>query len=563
MSRWLAVPALLCSLLPVLAFWWQQGRAVPVADAPSSQVPCVSYAPYRDGQSPFDEALVVPPEQIAEDLARLRLLTGCVRTYSVDQGLDAVPRIARDLGMTVMLGAWIGRDRQENERELAKVVDLAERYPESIRAIIVGNEVLLRREQPSAQLIAMIEKVRAAVPMLVTYADVWEFWQEHPEVAAAVDFVTIHTLPYWEDEPRPIDEAVPHVLAIWRQMSALFPGKAVFIGEAGWPSAGRMREGARPGLVEQARFIRELMIGVEPGGIGLNVIEAFDQPWKRALEGTVGGHWGLLGSDRQPKFPLQGPVSGEPDWLLLFGCSAAAALLLLAPALRSAGQLSARRLFALTCAGAVAGTLLVLGVRDGLVSSRTTGDWLVLALRAASAAVAAGQVLEALAARQRRRFALSIFQLLQAVRRRQFPDASWRDTILGVARATALFGAAASALCLLFDPRYRDFATPLMALPGLAFLVLALAGRRRDVAMHLRADIAEERLLAGVLALAALAVAVLEGFANHQALAWAGGALLLAAAVALDPGEPRAVQRHRRSRAIAPSNAPPAESAGA
>ncbi len=31
----------------------------------------------------------------------------------------------------------------------------------------------------------------------------------------------------------------------------------------------------------------------------VNVIEAFDQPWKRALEGTVGGHWGLFDDDKR------------------------------------------------------------------------------------------------------------------------------------------------------------------------------------------------------------------------------------------------------------------------
>ncbi|MFO1145334.1 MAG: hypothetical protein U1E33_01675, partial [Rhodospirillales bacterium] len=274
MSRCFAVPALLLSLLPVLAFWWWQGRPVAIPDAPSAEVPCASYAPYRHGQTPFDEDQVIPRAQIAGDLALLRKITPCVRTYTVAQGLDVVPAIARELGMKVMLGAWIRLQRVKNEKEIADVIALANAYPDTVKAVIVGNEVLLRREQPSSELAAIIARVRTAVPMPVTYADVWEFWQKHPEVAGAVDFVTIHVLPYWEDIPHPIGSAVPYVANIWQQMSAEFAGKKVFIGEAGWPSAGRMRDGARPGRLEQARFVRELLITAERDGIGVNIIEA-------------------------------------------------------------------------------------------------------------------------------------------------------------------------------------------------------------------------------------------------------------------------------------------------
>jgi glucan 1,3-beta-glucosidase len=565
MSRWFIAPAFALALMPLLAYWWTQGRAVAVAEAPSSQVPCVSYAPYRDGQTPFDEDLVIPAAQIAEDLARLQPITRCVRTYSVDHGLAEVPAIARDLDMTVMLGAWIGRERQKNEKELEKVIELAQRYPESVKAVIVGNEVLLRREQPPAALKAMIERVRAAVPMPVTYADVWEFWQKHPEVAEVVDFITIHTLPYWEDEPQAIDEAVPHVLDIWRQMSTLFPDRRVLIGEAGWPSAGRMREGARPGPVEQARFLRELMIAADKNDIDLNVIEAFDQPWKRKLEGTVGGHWGLLNSTRRAKFALQGPVSGEPRWLALFGASAGLAMLLLVPAVCRAPRMTTIGWICLAFAAAFAGVLLVQGIRDGIDGSRTFWDWATLFFRAATGTVAAVLAMEGLVAGTPRLSPLPAEALLEAIRRFRRPAAPWREAVLGAARTAALFGAAASTLCLLFDARYRDFAAALIAVPAFSFLLLALAARRRPRGGGgERADLGEERLLAAVLAVGAVSVAISEGMANHQALAWAGVSLVFSVSVMIDRGRQQQVAaRYRRSSAMAPSSAPPAESSGA
>ena len=58
----------------------------------------------------------------------------------------------------------------------------------------------------------------------------------------AVDFVTIHILPYWDDFPVGAEFAAAHVDAIRRQVAVAFPGKEILIGETGWPSEGRMRE---------------------------------------------------------------------------------------------------------------------------------------------------------------------------------------------------------------------------------------------------------------------------------------------------------------------------------
>src|SRR2546423_1804406 len=109
----------------------------------------------------------------------------------------------------------------------------------------------------------------------------------------------IHILPYWEDFPVPARDAAAHVDAIRAQMVAAFPGKDVFVGEFGWPSAGRMRESALPSPVNQARTMHEVLEHAKRENYRVNLIEAYDQPWKRQLEGTVGGHWGLFGAYRR------------------------------------------------------------------------------------------------------------------------------------------------------------------------------------------------------------------------------------------------------------------------
>ena len=102
---------------------------------------------------------------------------------------------------------WIGKEEKQAVAEIATLKELAAQYPEVIKAIIVGNEVLLRGDQTDVQLAKYIKEVKEALPQYpVTYADVWEFWLKYPKIKELTDFVTIHILPYWEDEPKNIHD---------------------------------------------------------------------------------------------------------------------------------------------------------------------------------------------------------------------------------------------------------------------------------------------------------------------------------------------------------------------
>ena len=108
---------LLISLGVIAAVWWWLATPVTLARAPidpAAKLYCVSYAPFRDGQTPLNPDLIVSPEQIQEDLIELAKISQCVRTYSVDNGLDKVPELASKVGLKVLLGVWIGDNRQKN-----------------------------------------------------------------------------------------------------------------------------------------------------------------------------------------------------------------------------------------------------------------------------------------------------------------------------------------------------------------------------------------------------------------------------------------------------------------
>ncbi len=260
---------------------------------------------------------MIPPAQIDEDLALLSRFTDCVRTYSTENGLDKVAEIAQRYGMKVFQGVWLSNKASRNRAQIATTVELAKKFPDVIRGVIVGNEVLLRGEMSATDLGAIIREVKSKITQPVTYADVWEFWLRYADLQNSVDFVTIHILPYWEDFPIPASQAAAHVDSIRKRVAAAIPNKEIMIGETGWPSEGRMREGALPSPVNQARVIEETLALGKRENFRVNVIEAFDQPWKRWLEGSTGRYWGIYDRAQGPKFTFGGTVSNHPRWAVL------------------------------------------------------------------------------------------------------------------------------------------------------------------------------------------------------------------------------------------------------
>ncbi|MBU3936208.1 MAG: exo-beta-1,3-glucanase [Proteobacteria bacterium] len=509
----------------IFTFWYVVGQPRPIPEpevAPGHTLQCVSYAPFEKDQSPFDFAkgMTISNARIDADLAILSRSFSCIRTYSV-AGLEALPEYAEKYGMKVLLGAWVTSDPKITEQELQKVVALAKQHPESVRAVVVGNEALLRREVTGQQLAGYINQVKAALPGVpVTYADVWEFWLKHPEVGEVTDFVMIHILPYWEDDPVAITAAMAHVKKIREEIGEKIPGKEIVIGETGWPSEGRMREGALPSLENQARFIRGFVALAEQEHWQYNLIEAFDQPWKRSKEGAVGGYWGLYSSDRTDKHILSGPVSNFPNWLSLFAQSVAIALASLIPLCigRHHPEMSARRWLKFSTTATGGAILIVLqGHQFAIISTNTVEYiWAFIVL-----SLAAGVYLLALkaVASKTTPMHLSLDTAMDFLRgkSRLCPEAVNGTLRLGVITC-ALIGV----LGLVLDARYRSFNNFGFAIPALAYLWFF---QRQGLP---NAQGMLERLSALLLTSGAVAIMINETPLNWQADIWVIICLLLA-----------------------------------
>jgi glucan 1,3-beta-glucosidase len=166
---------LLISLSSIAATWWWLATPITLARAPidpDAKLLCVSYAPFRGAQTPLVPTTHIAADQIAQDLAQLAKISDCVRTYSIENGLDQVPGLAAKVGLKVIQGIWLGSDRLKNAVQVSTVIGLTKQYPDVISAVVVGNEVLLRGEMTTADLAATIRSVKSQVTVPVTYADV-------------------------------------------------------------------------------------------------------------------------------------------------------------------------------------------------------------------------------------------------------------------------------------------------------------------------------------------------------------------------------------------------------
>ena len=254
------------------------------------------FSPYLEGQSPGSQ---VSAEQIRARLEVIRPYTRWVRTFSCTDGHEQTPRIAKAMGMKTLVGAWLGTDATINEREIEGVIAVAKAGHADIVAI--GNEVLLREDLSEDQLIAQIERVKAALPGVpVGYVDAYFLFEKHPRVTAACDVVMTNCYPFWEGCPR--EQALAYMQTMMQRTRAAAPGKRVLISETGWPDQGSNFHGSVPSEEGAMRYFIDTMRWAREENIEVFYFAAYDEAWKVGAEGDVGAYWGLWDKDARPKF---------------------------------------------------------------------------------------------------------------------------------------------------------------------------------------------------------------------------------------------------------------------
>jgi exo-beta-1,3-glucanase (GH17 family)/cellulose synthase/poly-beta-1,6-N-acetylglucosamine synthase-like glycosyltransferase len=370
------IGAILLSAAVALGVWQTAERPHAVPDYDGS-VAGLAFSPYHRGETgitgpgPTDAEIRSDLELAADQADR-------IRTYSVRGTLADIPQLAGDLPLKITLGGWIDPNLASDAAELDRLVAIANTHP-NVDRVLVGNEVLLRGDITPEQLIAQIRSVKARVHVPVSTAEPWHVWLAHPELVRAVDYITIHLLPYWEGLN--VDDALRFTMEKLDAVQAAYPGKKIVIGEVGWPSNGVDVGAAHASRVNQALFMREFFRIAESRGLDYFVMEAFDQPWKTSFEGRAAGYWGMMDLDRHAKWDLTGPVVENPNWApwacggALFAAVMSLLFLSRRPDIRTTGKLT----FGLLMQG-FAGTLacLLMSMAGTYLSFAAAAVWVAL-----------------------------------------------------------------------------------------------------------------------------------------------------------------------------------------
>jgi exo-beta-1,3-glucanase (GH17 family)/cellulose synthase/poly-beta-1,6-N-acetylglucosamine synthase-like glycosyltransferase len=306
------------------AAWGYANRPTPEPPWPK-RIQGFAFQPFQKHQDAIEGDEPTRAE-IDSDLKLLAGKTTAVRTYSSTGTLAQIPALAAGHGIRVTAGAWLDADRERNAREIEGVIRLANSHRNIVR-VVVGNEVVLRGDLTTEDMIAQLERVRAAVKQPVSTAEPWHVWLDHPELVPHVDYLAVHMLPYWEGVEA--EAAVDYVVDTMRMLEERFPGKPIVIGEVGWPSDGRTRDSAVASEANQALFLRRFLARASKEGYSYYLMEAFDQPWKEQAEGKAGAYWGVYDADRQQKFEFVEPIVRVPHWHVLAASSVVTAAIML------------------------------------------------------------------------------------------------------------------------------------------------------------------------------------------------------------------------------------------
>jgi exo-beta-1,3-glucanase (GH17 family) len=254
------------------------------------------YSAYEEGQKPGD---ILTIEQIRRRMKIIAPYTKWVRSFSCIEGNELVPKVAREFGLKTLVGAWLGKDQNLNEQEIAGLVQLANEGYVDIAA--VGNEVLYRKDLSEEQLLDYIYRVKNAIPAVtVGYVDAYYEFTDCPKVTEACDVILANCYPFWESCH--IDYSLVYMKQMYQQAVQAGKGKKVIITETGWPSQGKDYDGAEPSAENFMKYFINAQEWSRAEGIELFYFSSFDESWKVGPEGDVGAHWGLWDMHQHLKF---------------------------------------------------------------------------------------------------------------------------------------------------------------------------------------------------------------------------------------------------------------------
>jgi len=254
------------------------------------------FSPYLEGQNIGDQ---LSESQITKRMDVIAPYTQWVRSFSCTDGNELIPKVAQQKELKTMVGAWIGDDKIQNEKEIKALIKLGE--SELIDIAVVGNETLMRGELSEEELLAYINRVKKALPGIpVGYVDAYYQFEKRSKLIDACDVILVNCYPFWEGCN--IDQSSIYLKQMYAVTQQFAKGKPVIITETGWPNKGDSLQSAKPTENNAMKYFIDSSNWAQKNEIPLFYFSSFDESWKVHHEGDVGARWGIWDKNEKLKF---------------------------------------------------------------------------------------------------------------------------------------------------------------------------------------------------------------------------------------------------------------------
>jgi|TARA_B110001469_G_C9570221_1_gene282727 glucan 1,3-beta-glucosidase len=256
----------------------------------------IAFSAYEEGQEP---GVQITEAQIRKRMKILQPHVHWIRSFSCTDGNEMIPVIAKEYGIKTLVGAWLSDDTELNQREMNKLIELAQAGFVDIAA--VGNEVLYRQEMTEDELLHAISSVKGQIKDIpVAYVDAYYEFENRPRITEICDVILANCYPFWEGCHS--NYAILYMQDMYRRAVKAGKGKKVIISECGWPNKGQSHHGAHPSDENAMKYFINTQNWSREYDVEVFYFSSFDEAWKIGDEGDVGAYWGVYDKDENLKY---------------------------------------------------------------------------------------------------------------------------------------------------------------------------------------------------------------------------------------------------------------------
>ncbi|KAH9124708.1 hypothetical protein AeMF1_004571 [Aphanomyces euteiches] len=268
----------------------------------------INYNPRKGADwDPYDKRCK-SADEVKADMTILSSITSNIRLYSMTDcnQVEVVVPAAKAAGLSVWLGMWIGKDGAGYDSEKAKLSSLISSnvIDNTIAGLHVGSETVYRKDLTSKQAIAYMQEIKtlvvgAGLSFPVTIADIGDSYMWYPELASAVDVISINQFPFWEG--RDVETAIQFFADRVAPIISMAKtnNKKIMVGETGWATAGTAKGAGIASPENAATWLNDFHVYAKEQGWNYYYFTSFDTPWKHNAndansESEVENHFGLF-----------------------------------------------------------------------------------------------------------------------------------------------------------------------------------------------------------------------------------------------------------------------------